>query len=68
MHTLCAALPVTFVNVWVTCGVLVTHFYIMHPLTAEPHSVYLWNNFGESMFDAVGLAGLKRRVNASMLA
>ena len=33
-----------------------------------PHSVSLWNVLGDIVFDGVGLAGFKSRVNASLLA
>ena len=77
MHPLCGALPVPYVRARVTLGVLVAHRYTYAPprcRTSQYHrsfiplSVSLWNDFADSVFDGVGLAGFKSRANALLFA
>ena len=72
MHPLNGALPGPYVPVRVTRGALVTHRYTYAPprcrtsqyrRTFIPLSVPLWNDFANPVFDGVGLAGFKTRVN-----
>ena len=60
MHPLCGALPVPFVPVRVTRGALVAHRYSFsspncrtsqYRRTSVPHSVYLWNDLDDSLFN-----------------
>ena len=73
MYPLNDALPGQYVPVRVTRGTLVTHRYNYAPPrcrtsqyrnTFVPPSVSLSNDLADSVFDGVGLAGLKRRANA----
>ena len=77
MHPLYGTLPVPYVPVWVTRGAVIAHLYTYVPprcgtsqrrRTFIPLSVYLWNDFGDPMFNGVGLAGFKSRANAFLLA
>ena len=77
MHPLNGALPGPYVPVRVTRGALVVHRYTYAPprcrtsqysRTFIPLSVSLWNDPADPVFDGVGLAGLKSRANAFLLA
>ena len=76
MHPLRGALPVLHVPARVTRGALVAHrrsFAVprcrtfQYRRTFVPHSVSLWNDISDAMFDGVGLAGLKSRANSYLL-
>ena len=76
-HQLNGALPGVYVPVWVTCVILVAHWYtyaLPHCRTSQYHrifiplSVSLWNEVANPVFDGVGLAGFKSRANAFLLA
>ena len=41
---------------------------LQYSRTFIPFSVSLWNDLANPVFDGVGLAGFKNRVNASLLA
>ena len=69
--------PGTYVPVQVTRGALIAHRYTCAPprcrtlqysRTSLPVSVSLWNDLANPVFDGVGLAGFKSRVNVSLLA
>ena len=71
------ALRGPYVLAWVTRGALVAHRFTYAPpccrtlqysRTFIPFSVSLWKDHGKPVFDGVGLAGFKSRVNASLLA
>ena len=73
MHPLYGALIVQYVPVRVTRGALVPHRYTyapprcrtsQHRKIYNPLSVSLWNDLADPVFDGVGLAGFKSRVNA----
>ena len=75
--TLCGALPVPYVPVWVTHGALIAHWYTFAPLHCRTSqyrrtfillSVFLWNDPVDPIFDGGGLAGFKSRSNAFLLA
>ena len=77
VHSPNGALPGPYVPVQATCGALVAYQYTYAPLrcrtlqysmTFIPFSVSLWNDLANPVFDGVGLAGFKSRVNASLLA
>ena len=77
MHPLSGALPVPFVPARVTRGTLVAHrqsFVVPRCRTSQysrtfvSHSVSLWNNLSDLVFDGVGLAGFKSRANFYLLA
>ena len=77
MHPLYAAHHVPCVPVRVTCDALVAHRYTYAPprcITSKYRrtfillSVSLWNDLAVPVFDGVGLAGFKSRVNAFLLA
>ena len=77
VHPLTGALSGPYVPARVTRGALVAHRYTYAPprcrtlkysRTFIPFSVSLWNNLADPVFDGVGLAGFKSRVNASLLA
>ena len=77
MHPLNGALPGAYVPVWVTCSVLVAHRFTYElPCCRTSQycrafiglSVSLWNDLASPVFDGVGLAGLKSRANAFLLA
>ena len=79
MHPLRSARPVPFVPVSVThnaLNALIAHGYtyassspesLTVPRTFVSHSVPVWNNFGDNVFDGVGLVSFKSRVDASLL-
>ena len=76
-HPLYGALPVPYVPVRVTRGAVIAHRYTYAPprcrtsqyhRTFIPSSVYLWNDLSDPVFDGVGLAGFKSKVNAFLLA
>ena len=73
MHPLSGALPLPYVPVRVTRGALVAHWHSFAPprcrtsqyhRTFVPLSVFLWNDLSDPVFDGVGLADFKSRVNA----
>ena len=77
MHPLNGALPGLYVPVPVTRGALVAHRYTHAPprciisqysRTFIPLSVSLWNDLANPVYDGVGLASFKSRVNAFLLA
>ena len=77
MHPLYGALPVPYVPVRVIRGAMIAHRYTYGPprcrtsqysRTFIPFSVSLWNDLGDPVFDGVGLAGFKSRVNVIFLA
>ena len=77
MHLLSGALPLPDVPAHVTRGALVAHRYSFAPphcrtsqycRTFVPLVVSLWNDLSDSVFDGVGLVGLKSRANAFLLA
>ena len=77
LQPLYGALPGRYVSVRVTQGALVAHEYIyvlpscrttLCRETLIPVPVSLWNNLGDPVFDAVGLAGFKIRANDFLLA
>ena len=77
LHPLNGALPGPYVLARVTRGALVAHQYtfaqprcrtLQYSRTFISFPVSLWNDLASSVFDGVGLAGLKRRANASLLA
>ena len=77
VHPLNGALPGPYVPARVTHGALVAHRYTYAPprcrnlqysRTFIPFSVSLWNDLANPVFDGVGLAGLKSRANAYLLA
>ena len=77
MHPLYCALPVPYVPVRVTRGAVIAHRYTYAPPRCRtsqyrrrfiPWSVSLWNDLSDPVFDSVGLAGFKSKVNAFLLA
>ena len=77
MHPLYGALPVPYVPVRVTRGAVIAHRYTYAPphcrtsqycRTFIPWSESLWNDLCDPVFDGVGRAGLKSKVNAFLLA
>ena len=77
MHPLYGALPVPYVPVRVTRGAVIAHRYTYEPPSCRtsqyrrpfiPWSVSLWNDLSDPVFDGVGLAGFKSKVNAFLLA
>ena len=77
MHPLYGALPVPYVPVRVTRGAVIAHRYTYGPprcrtsqyrRTFIPWYVSLWNDLSDHVFDGVGLAGFKSKVNAFLLA
>ena len=77
MNPLYGALPVPYVPVRVTGGAVIAHRYTYAPprcrtsqyrRTLIPWSVSLWNDLSDPLFDGVGLAGFKSKVNAFLLA
>ena len=73
----CKSNHVTVVPVKVTSGVFVAHGYSyahLHCRTSKYcrtfmlHSVCLWNDLGDCVFDSVGLVDFKNRVTASLMA
>ena len=76
MHPLSGALPLPYVPARVTRGALVAHRHSFGPprcrasqyrRTFVPLSVSLWHDLSDTVFDGVGLAGLKSRANAFLL-
>ena len=70
MHPLYGALPVPYMPVRVTRGVVIVHRNTYVPPSCRtsqyrrtfiPMSVSLWNDLGDPVFDDVGLAGFKSR-------
>ena len=77
MHPLYGALPVPYVPVRVTRGAVIAHRYTHMPPRCRtsqyrrrfiPWSVSLWNDLSDPVFDGVGLAGFKSKVDAFLLA
>ena len=77
MHPLNDALPEPYVPVRLTHVAPVVHLFTYAPphcrtlqyrRTFIPHSVSLWNDLADLVFDGVGLAGFKSRANAFLLA
>ena len=76
MHPVYGALPVPDVPVRVSRGALVAHRDTYAPprcrtcrtMTFIPLSVSLWNDLADPVFDGVGLAGIKSRTDAYLLA
>ena len=78
MHPLSGgALPLPYVPARVTRGACVAHrhsFAAPRCRTSQcrrtfvPHSVSIWNDLSDPVFDGVGLAGIKSRVNFYLLA
>ena len=77
VHPWSGALPLPYVPARVTRGALVAHRHSFAPprcrtsqyrRSFSPLSVSLWNNLSYPVFDGVGLADLKSRANAFMLA
>ena len=77
VQPLYGALPVPYVPVRITRGAVIAHRYTYAPprgrtyqyhLTFIPWSVSLWNDLSDPVFDGVGLAGFKSKVNAFLLA
>ena len=77
MHPLSGALHVPYVPARVTRDALVAHSHSFAAprcrtsqfrRTFVPHSVSLWNDLSDPVFDGVGLAGFKSRANSYLLA
>ena len=77
MQPLSGPLPLPYVPARVARGALVAHRNSFAPprcrtsqyrRTYVSLSVSLWNNLSDPVFDGVGLAGLKSRANAFLLA
>ena len=77
MQALYGALPVPYVPVLVTRGVVIAHRYTYEPPCCRTSqyrrtfislSVSLWSDLSDPVFDDVGLAGFKSRDNAFSLA
>ena len=77
MHPLYGVLLVPYVPVRIICGAVIEHRNTYTPPRCRTSqyrrtfillSVSLWNDLGDSVFDAVGLAGFKDRANAFLLA
>ena len=77
MHPLSGALPTPFVPARVTRGAVVAHrhsFAVPRCRTSQysrtfvPHSVSLWNDLSDPVFDSVGPAGFMSRANFYLLA
>ena len=77
MHPLYGALPAPYVPVRVTRGTVIAHRYTYAPprcrtsqyrRTFIPWPVSLWNDLSDPVFNGVGLAGLKSKVYAFLLA
>ena len=77
MHPLSGALPLSYMPARVTRGALVAHRHSFAPARCRssqyrrsfvPLSVSLWNDLSDPVFDGMGLAGFKSRVNAFLLA
>ena len=70
-------MPLPCVPARVTRGVLVAHRHSFAPPRCRtsqyrrsfvPHSVSVWNDLSDPVFDGVGLVGFKSRANAFLLA
>ena len=77
MHPHYGALPVPFLSVRVTRGVVIEQRFTYAPprcrtwqyrRTFSPLSVSQWNDLSDPVLDGVGLAGFKSRANAFLLA
>ena len=77
VHPLYGALPVPYVPVRVTRGVVITHRYTyanprcrtsQYRRTFIPLSLSQYNDLSDPVFNGVGLAGFKSRANAFLLA
>ena len=77
MHPLSGALPLPSMPARVTRGALVAHRHSFAPPRCRtshyrrsfvPHSVSLWSDISDTVFDCVVLAGFKSRANALLLA
>ena len=77
MHPFSGALPLPYVPARVTRGALVAHRHSFAPprcWTSQylrsfvSHSVSIWNDLSDPVFDGVGLTGFKSRANAFLLA
>ena len=77
MHPLSGALPLPYVPMRATSAALVAHRHSFEPPRCRtsqyrrsfvPLSVSLCNDLSNPVFDGVGLAGLKTRANAFLLA
>ena len=76
MHPLSSALPLPYVPARATRGDLVAHrhSFAVHRCRTQyyrtfvPHSVSLWNDRSDPVFDGVGLEGFKSRANFYLLA
>ena len=77
LHPLYGALPMPYVLVWVTRGVVIAHRYTYAPprcrtsqysRTFITFSVSLWNDLSDPVIDGVGLAGFKSMANTFLLA
>ena len=77
MHPLSGAWRLPYVPVRVTRGALIAHRHSFAPPRCRTSqyrrsfvslSVSLWNDLSDPVFDGVGLAGFKSRVNAFLLA
>ena len=77
MHPLYGALPVPYVPVRVTRGAVIANRYTYAPSRCRTSqyrrtfihwSVSLWNDLSDPVFDGMGLAGFKSKVNAFLLA
>ena len=76
MFPLSGALPLPYVPARVTRGALIAHRHTFAPprcrtlqyhRTFVPLSVSHWNDLGDPVFDGVGLAGFKSKINAFLL-
>ena len=70
IHPLNGALPGPYVPVWVTRGALVTHRCTYAPprcRTSQYSRTFILLSVSHPVFDGVGLAGCKSRVNAFLL-
>ena len=77
MHPLSGALPLPYVLASVPRGALVAHRHSFaaprcrtsqYRRTFVPHSISLWNDLSDTVFDCVGLPGFKSRANSYLLA
>ena len=77
MHPPSGALTLPFMPAGVICGVFFSHRHSFQPPRCRASQYrrtcvllpeFLWNDLSDLVFDAVGLAGFKRRANAILLA
>ena len=76
IHPLTGALLLPYVPARVTRGAMVAHRHsfaaprcrTQYRRTFVPHSVSLWNDLSDPVFDGVGLAGFQSRANFYLLA